>query len=296
MSALGMYSRISGGNAPEVAGSRSVRSSTSQSTLGAPGPSSSRIHSMGSVTASQQRTLAALNAEDEESAGGEYGDGVASLQAQNRALQADLQDKNRYISTLEKRLLQARRSSHSRMSMGFSSLKKGGDEGEIFMLMQEKDTEIADLRARLDDKERMVSALRSAARKREVAELTPDSSSGEYKKGSQDQSHGSKTDTMSSNSSPIKSMSPKGFLSPPKAALEETKRRSVDEMSKMLDEMIQDKVESGHIVKGRSGSVRVAAGHSRRQSSTHLRRLSTTASSPLPGAVATNLDEGNPDN
>lgn len=290
MSALGMYSRLSGGNGVEVGGSRSVRSSTSQSTLGAPGPSLSRIHSIGSVTASQQRTLAALNAEDEESAGGEYADGVASLQAQNRALQADLHDKNRYISTLEKRLLQARRSSHSRMSMGF---RKGGGSDEWETLMQEKDAEIGGLRARLDDMERMVTALRSAARKREVAELTPDSSSAEYKKGSQHQSHGSKTDTMSSNSSPIKSMSPKGLLSPQRATHDEAKRRSVDEMSKMLDEMIQDKVESGHIVKGLSGSVRVAAGHSRQQSS-NIRRLSRTAPSPLPGAYATTL-EGNPD-
>jgi len=54
------------------------------------------------------------------------------------------------------------------------------------------------------------------------------------------------------------------------------KRRSVDEMSKMLDEMIQDKVESGHLVKGKSGSVRVPPRstssqprHSRRASSAH---------------------------
>ena len=41
--------------------------------------------------------------EDEDSLG-EFGDGTASLSAQNRALQSDLADKNRYIQTLEKRL------------------------------------------------------------------------------------------------------------------------------------------------------------------------------------------------
>ena len=37
-------------------------------------------------------------------------------------------------------------------------------------------------------------------------------------------------------------------------------------MSRMLDEMIQDRVESGQIVKGSRGSVRVAAAESRRTS------------------------------
>jgi centromeric protein E len=34
--------------------------------------------------------------------------------------------------------------------------------------------------------------------------------------------------------------------------------KSVDEMSRMLDEMIQDRVESGQIIRGNRGSVRVA--------------------------------------
>ncbi len=296
VSALGMRSRLSGSTTADFAGGRSVRSSASQSTLGAPGPSLNRIPSMGSVTASQQQTLAALDAaEDEDSVGGEFADGIASLQAQNRALQADLQDKNRYISTLEKRLLQARRSSHSRMSMGFSSLSKAGgqDEREMSGLMQEKDAEIADLRARLDDKERMVTALRSAARKREVAELTPESSSAEFKKGVKHHSHGSKTNSLVSNSLPINATSPKGLLSPQNSIKEKTKRKSVDEMSRMLDEMIQDKVESGHIVKGRSGSVRVAAGHTRRQSSSLARRQSTTATTSPPGSLVTSLPDRN---
>ena len=288
ISALGMHSRLSGSTA-DFAGGRSVRSSASHSTLGAPGPSLNRIPSMGSVTVSQQQTLAALNAEDEESVGGDFADGIASLQAQNRALQADLQDKNRYISTLEKRLLQARRSSHSRMSMGFSCLNKAGslDERDMSSLVQEKDSEIADLRARLDDKERMVTALRSAARKREMAEFTPESSLTEHKKAVSHRSQNSRTDSMPSTSSPVKSISPKALLAPHTTARDKTKRKSVDEMSKMLDEMIQDKVESGHIVKGKSGSVRVAAGHSRRQSGNNSRRLSTTGSGPPFGSLAT---------
>jgi centromeric protein E len=290
--ALALHSRLSGSTTTDFAGGRSVRSSASQSTLGAPGPSLNRIPSIGSVTMSQQQTLAILNAEDDESVG-EFADGIASLQAQNRALQADLQDKNRYISTLEKRLLQARRSSHSRMSMAFSSLNKAGglDERETSLMAQEKDAEIADLRARLDDKERMVTALRSAARKREIAELTPESSSTEYKKGSKHESHGSQTSSVIRNSSPINAISPKVLLSPQSTPPQSTKRKSVDEMSKMLDEMIQDKVESGHIVKGRSGSVRVAAGHSRRRSSTQPRRQSSAASTPPLGPIVANVPE-----
>lgn len=128
---------------------------------------------------------------DEEDSVGEYGDGTATLAAQVRALQADLVDKNRYIATLEKRLLQARRSSHSRISRAFSpthklngglSVSSNGDvDGEgngngnvnVNALLQEKDNEIADLRARLDDKDHMMTALRSAARKRDIADRPP---------------------------------------------------------------------------------------------------------------------------
>jgi centromeric protein E len=118
--------------------------------------------------------------QDEESSGGEFNDGNASLSAQVRALQADLGDRNRYIVTLEKRLLQARRSSQNRTSYGHSvsphntkmpGLNEAAAEGRFELLLKDKDDEIAELRARLDDKERMVSALRSAARKRDAADL-----------------------------------------------------------------------------------------------------------------------------
>jgi centromeric protein E len=293
LSSLGMHSRLSGSTTADAAGGRSVRSSTSQSTLGAPSPGVHYNPSAGSVAATQQQALAALSAEDDESVGGDFADGLASVQAQNRALQADLQDKNRYISTLEKRLLQARRSSHSRMSMGFSSLSKVGpqDERELATVMQEKDAEIADLRSRLDDKERMVTALRSAARKREVAELLPEPSSAaavaEHNKGVARARSGGRTHSRASNASPVHAISPQGAFPPPPISEEKTKRKSVDEMSKMLDEMIQDKVESGHIVKGRTGSVRVAVGHSRRTSGALSRRQSAAAATPPLGSLLT---------
>ena len=276
-SALGMHGARTSGNSADFGGARSVRSSASQSTLGTPAGPVIRHPSVGSLRPSQHLSLNSPTVEEEEADGGEFADGIASLQAQNRALQADLQDKNRYITTLEKRLLQARRSSHSRMSMGFSkhNAPNALEEGETNAAIQEKDSEIADLRARLEDKERMVTALRSAARKRELAELTPDSSSAEFKKATH-QSSGSNDSSLASNTTPITPVTPITLLSPQKKA--ERKRKSVDEMSKMLDEMIQDKVESGHLVKGRTGSVRVAS-NSRR----HSRRSSNSqAAAPLP--------------
>ena len=165
---------------------RSLRSSASHSTLNGREPSNHRTVSIGSTTTingvspndvpSPQSSFN-INADEDEESTGEYGDGTATSNAQIRALQADVADKNRYISTLEKRLLQARRSSQSRTSLAFSTGGRspsalGGGEDCASMLLQEKDAEIADLRAQLDDKDRMVNALRSAARKRDMAGVT----------------------------------------------------------------------------------------------------------------------------
>lgn len=179
----------------------------------------------------------------EEDSVGENGDGMASLTAQNRALQADLADKNRYISTLEKRLLQARRASSSRTSSGFSVPTKGimvGEDHSVAALLKDKDTEIADLRARLDDKDRMLAALRSAARSRDNADSITEPRSPQ----SQD---GMRT----------------GLPWSPAISIKETRRRtkSIDEMNNMLEEMIQDRVETGHIIRGTRGSVRLAPSH-----------------------------------
>lgn len=152
--------------------SLSIRSSTTTTHLARP-------FSTGSSVSTAINGGGSSEGADDDSTG-EFGDGSATLAAQVRALQADVADKNRYIATLEKRLLQARRSSQSRTSIGFSpprgvpGMFGGGElveEARVDVLLQEKDEEIAELRARLDDKERMVSALRSAARKRDVAEV-----------------------------------------------------------------------------------------------------------------------------
>lgn len=177
---------------------------------------------------------------------GEFGDGHASLERQNRALQADLVDKNRYIATLEKRLLQARRASSSRTSVGLSPGGKGimvGEDHSVAAVIKEKDAEIAELRAQLEDKDRMLVALRSAARIRDQAE-----------------SRASMRLDGASASNPTSPVSPsrgvfQSFSRPPLSQ----RRRSDDEMSRILDEMIQDRVEAGQIVRGVRGSVRVAA-------------------------------------
>lgn len=265
-SAMGMHGRLSSGTVTDFVASRSVRSSASHSTLGTFGPSVSRHPSMASINGAPATFSPVVDEEDD---GGEYGDGVASLQAQNRALQADLQDKNRYITTLEKRLLQARRSSHSRTSVGFS--RSAQEETDMHKQLDEKDAVIADL-------QKTVTALRSAMRQRSVADMTPDSSSGEFKskKGLRIQLEGQeqapqKAEKAEEMRSPSGGITPMGILSPQR--IDNKKRRSVDEMSRMLDEMIQDKVESGQLVKGKTGSVRVpprsasTQRHSRRASS-----------------------------
>ena len=149
-------------------------------------------------------------------------DGHASKTQQIRALQADLADKNRYISTLEKRLLQARRSSHGRTGMARSASRNspattdGDKDKQQDQLLREKDTEIEELRAKLDDQIRMATALRSAARKRDILENS----------GRRDRVNG----VISEGSSPtvpfsdyfhsahplkIKTTSPSGTLEPP---------------------------------------------------------------------------------
>jgi centromeric protein E len=215
---------------------------------------------------------------DEEDTFGELGDGLASQALQIKSLQADLADKNRYIQTLEKRLLQARRSSHSRVSMQFSP--RFGTQSEelgVDSQLREKDAEITELRARLDDKERMVAALRSAARKREMADLSldthsavptnglhshnPRSSSGSGSNASSGVfSNAAKTNTTkSSTASPVV-----GTLSP---VGEKRKTKNVDEMTRLLDEMITERVQKGDTMVA-VGSVKNRHSHS--QSATRI--------------------------
>ena len=134
------------------------------------------------------------------------------------------------------------------------------------VLMQEKDAEIADLRVRLDDKDRMLVALRSAARKRELAGLVSEPNSPDKGKSIHHYSNDS-SDSANSGELGYGPISPVELLSPQneKDKDKDTKRKSIDEMSKILDEMIQDRVESGQLVKGAKGTMRPV--HERRKES-----------------------------
>lgn len=264
------FGRLSRMSATE-SGTRSLRSSASQSTLGA---ANSSIRPISFMSINSNEPSGAMpfpgggsfgNDEDEDL--GEFGDGKASLQRQVTALQADLGDKNRYISTLERRLLQARRSSHSRMSVGVKSGNATiAEHPDVMALVREKDMEINELRIQLDDKDRMLAALRSAARHRDLAAVTNESQSPEMK---------SKTEATSSgrNSPPETSGTAEEVANPESASLmrpaekEEDRRKNMDEVSRMLDEMIQGRVGSGHFDKTVMGNVRIASNDSRRVSS-----------------------------
>ncbi|KAK1781059.1 putative kinesin [Copromyces sp. CBS 386.78] len=199
-------------------------------------------------------------AEDEDSIG-EFGDGTASLAAQNRALQADLADKNRYIQTLEKRLLQARRASSSRTSLGITPGNKilVGEDHSVSTLLREKDAEIAELRARLDDKDRMLAALRNSARSRDNADRVESRTSNRNSRVFSDDGNYSLANTpgVTTLNSPTGSTP---TLSRQVSLMNSarTRTKSVDEMSKMLDDMLQDRVESGQLIRGNRGSIRVA--------------------------------------
>ncbi|KAL6873153.1 kinesin motor domain-containing protein [Trichoderma novae-zelandiae] len=240
MSALARYSQISlvpGSARSSVA--MSIRSPLERTASVASNSTIGRRSSYGAMRMSGEAAAEIADAEDDSI--GENGDGLASLTAQNQALQADLADKNRYISTLEKRLLQARRASSSRTSSGFSVSAKGimvGEDHSVAALLKEKDAEIADLRARLDDKDRMLAALRSAARSRDNADAMTEPRSPQSQDGIR----------TSLAWSPLN---------------KESKRRtkSIDEMNHMLEEMIQDRVHNGQIVRGVRGSVRLAPIH-----------------------------------
>jgi centromeric protein E len=243
MSSLGQYARFS-----QLSVTGSIRSSVATS-IGSK-PLLERTASMTSASSTIGRRSSggqrlsgecegqAHDAEDDSV--GEYGDGTASLTAQNRALQADLADKNRYIATLEKRLLQARRASSSRTSVGFSAPSKSimvGEDHSVAAALKEKDAEITDLRARLDDKDRMLAALRSAARSRDTADAS--------------------AEPRSPTAIDQAKMSP---TSPTVSRMQRRRTKSFDEMNKMLEEMIQDRVETGHIIRGSRGSVRLPGG------------------------------------
>ncbi|KAL8996112.1 MAG: hypothetical protein Q9169_004304 [Polycauliona sp. 2 TL-2023] len=217
---------------------KSSRSSAGNSTLQR-ATSTGSSATVGGQVATGSPTSSSDHAVGEDDSTGEYGDGTATNMAQIQALQTDLAEKDRYIVTLEKRLIQARRSSNGRTSTLGLSKSNGPDEAtRSAALLQEKEAEIADLRVRLEDKDRMVMALRSAARKREVAESK--SEAGTTKEG-RTESRRRKRSDESAGSAGTGSKSPAELLSPQVEG--EQKRRSMEEVSRMLDEMIQGRVE-----------------------------------------------------
>jgi len=294
-----------GRNSVATNGERSARSSASAMDM----PSLTRNSSMGSIRSFRQSNASTTmiaehdpNAamDEEEDSFGENGDGVASSAIQIRALQADLSDKNRYIATLEKRLLQARRSSHSRVSMSFAQRASLMDQdGGAEAMLREKDGEIAELRARLDDKERMISALRSSARKRDIADLTADtplSSPSDRRSNSSNNSlplgasaarvtgimssPRASTNTPTASAAPVKLGGAVGPVETPKEK-KEKKRKSVDEMTRLLDEMITERVHNGERI---DSGYSVNGAHTAKMGT--LRRTSVRISEPLPTATA----------
>jgi centromeric protein E len=206
----------------------SLRSSASHATLEVPGQHTATppLHGEGS---------------EEDDSVGENGDGSASQSVQIHSLQADLADKNRYIATLEKRLLHARRSSHSRVSMTLSH-KIGGtsEDGGLIATIAEKDSEISNLRAQLEDKERMIAALTSARKKSETAhahEIGSDGSPGSRRTSSYNRSETSSVHLVAKG--PTSPTSPKPFLPAPAT----NAGKNLEEMTRMLDEMIGTRVD-----------------------------------------------------
>ncbi|KAM0802563.1 kinesin motor domain-containing protein [Usnea florida] len=280
---------------------RSLRPSGSQSSLGGASRSLQRTVSAGStITAAgkgnDEQNSPVSSPGNEEDWTGEFGDGTATSKAHISALQTDLADKNRYISTLEKRLLQARRSSHSKSSTLSSptSQKKFGmieENSSTTELLKEKDAEIADLRARLDDKDRMITALRSAARNRDTADFSSELLSPGTRNESNHQSNESKDSGGSVNSSGNRisfasPVSPVQLLSPTSPAQykekekeKEMRRKSIDEMTKILDGMINDRVQTGGLVIGANGVVRPL----------QERRKESLSEVPSVGALAASL-------
>lgn len=205
----------------------SVRSSASHATLEVPGQN-------------HHQPPAQVDGSEEDDSIGDNGDGIASQSMQIQALQADLADKNRYITTLEKRLLHARRSSHSRVSMTLSH-KLGGssEDGGLIATIAEKDAEISNLRAQLEDKERMIAALTSARKKNDNAhDVTSDESPGSRRTSSYQRSHSEGSSVSLIAKGPTSPTSTKPFLPPPPSA-----GKNIEEMTRMLDEMITGRVE-----------------------------------------------------
>ncbi|KAJ4321777.1 Kinesin-like protein kip2 [Neodidymelliopsis sp. IMI 364377] len=208
----------------------SVRSSASHTTLEVP---SLNQHS------TQSFPLPVEGSEEDDSVG-DNGDGFASQGVHIQALQADLADRNRYIATLEKRLLQARRSSHSRVSMSINSKYGGSEDGGLLAKIAERDSEISNLRAQLEDKERMITALTAARKRNESAhDVGSDGSPGSRRTSSYQRSEGSSVNILNAKG-PTSPTSPNPPFLPPAPS---NPGKNIEEMTRMLDEMITGRVD-----------------------------------------------------
>ena len=154
-------------SSPDIAHSSTVKfgAAAAPSAKRAISYNSAKSDILSPINPSQLVELEGDTPQDDETISASSIDGSATLDQQVRALQADLADKNRYISRLENRLLQVRRSSHGNASATDSPAVKSTGQDRVLL---DKDREIEDLRARLDDQTRMVNALRSAARTRDL--------------------------------------------------------------------------------------------------------------------------------
>ncbi|MCJ1404657.1 hypothetical protein MMC11_007883 [Xylographa trunciseda] len=298
-SSLSIHPRLAAYNTSDR-GSRSLRSSASFSTLHSTLRRSGSGASTGTeVPANYLEPLQSPYELDEDDTIGPFADGEASLSAVIQNLRIDLTAKNRYISTLERRVDQARRSSHSRNSLGPGLATSQHEQAlqEKDATIREKTAEVAKLRGVLEERDRTVAALRAAAqRKAGIAspaptptDTTPINTVAPFAIGhkAQDSSISSSATSNSASLSPVeilstpKSQSPEririGFGSPDPGRNKH--RESVDEMSRMLDQMIQSRVEQGDLVRSQRGSVRAK----------HERRKESLGQVPTVGALARGL-------
>lgn len=274
-------------------GSRSLRSSASFSTLHSTIRRSGSGASTGTEVPATQfaplRSPTSVYELDEEDTIGPFANGEATLQSQIRSLRDDLTVKNRYISTLERRVDQARRSSHSRNSLGMTPTNAQHEQmlQEKVAVIREKTAEVAKLRDLLEERDRTVTALRAAAARRERVDglaspaATPTNSTSAVSFPSSHRTYPSTVSSSTTATSNSASLSPVDILSSPPRPISPKKspkksnnicasgtgfpfgeqgrnknRDSVDEMSRMLDQMIQSRVEKGDLVRSVRGSVR----------------------------------------
>ena len=211
-----------------------------------------------------------VNPEDETM--GEFADGNATLQAQNRALQLDIADKNQYIFTLEKRLDQARRSSNTRSSLGFTPVtllqEKDDEIASLRTQVEERDGTIANLKERLEGLQETVVGLKRCVRKgsgmdgitkprlgstlqafASTVPSKPTTSINTTVATFTAANHAAKP----SHDSSTYSLSPVELLSSRPVKIEGAARReSMDELTKVLDDMIEERVK-GRALGGNGG-------------------------------------------